>query len=269
MLGYYKIDKDLIKNIGIKCQNIEENIYHLCCPLIVENKKSLPSTLRYLYELLEIPIIPYSKFNKDRIEENKELENKIKKFTYYLELNVDIEMEEEKSLGHLLRVGKYAKELAESLQLSKKEVDDIYTAALFHDIGKYVIPKEIIGKNGKLTDEEFELIKTHCITARDILGDFLEENVMQMVESHHERLDGSGYKNGITPSLGAQIIGIADSYDAMISKRVYHNAENIDSAFEELLLCTRKKEDGGKGMLYDKKLVQKFIQIQKKMNKMA
>ena len=77
MLGYYKIDKDLIKNIGIKCQNIEENIYHLCCPLIVENKKSLPSNLRYLYELLEIPIIPYSKFNKDRIEENKELEQTV------------------------------------------------------------------------------------------------------------------------------------------------------------------------------------------------
>jgi len=83
-----------------------------------------------------------------------------------------------------------------------------------------------------------------------------------MIEGHHERMDGSGYAKGIVPNIGVQIIGIADSYDAMISSRVYHQGSSRESAFEELLLCTKEKDSGGKGILYNLELVNQFIKVE-------
>ena len=77
----------------------------------------------------------------------------------------------------------------------------------------------------------------------------------------------SGYAKGIIPNIGVQILGIADSYDAMISSRVYHQSESRESAFEELLLCTKEKENGGKGILYNLDLVNQFIKVE--MQEMA
>lgn len=262
MVGYYKIKLEDRKQLD-NAKNIEENIYDLCCPLLVNSKKELPKELLYLYETLEIPILTFSEFQNYNAEEYEELEEYIQKFSHYLQFNIVVEMSEEEKLGHLLRVGKYAKELALSAQLSQKEIREIYIAALFHDVGKSKIPMEIIGKKNRLSDEEFAIIKKHSTLARPVLEDFLEESILKMIESHHERMDGSGYAKGIIPSLGVQIIGIADSYDAMVSSRVYHQATNKEDAFEELLLCTKSKEDGGKGILYNVDLVNQFIAIQK------
>ncbi len=259
MVGYYKLEQKLVDQLNMNCKNIEENIYHICCPLIVKNKKDLDKDILYLYEMLEIPIVPFHEIKKFDFGQSKKRDSYLEQFSKYLELNIDIELEEENELGHLLRVGRYAKELASSLNLEKEKIRDIYIAALFHDIGKYLIPKEIIGKNGKLTDEEFETIKKHCVLARPVLNQFLNENILNMIESHHERFNGTGYPKGSIPNLGAQIIGIADSYDAMLSSRVYQSAKTKKEAFKELLLCTKKKESGGKGMLYDLELVEKFI----------
>ncbi len=263
MVGYYKLDQKEIEQLKIECHNIEENIYHLCCPLIVKDKKMLDKELLYLYEMLEIPMITLEEVDQFDFEKSKEQQAYLDEFSSYLELNIKIEMIEEQKLGHLLRVAKYARELAEHIKLSKEHIKRIYIAALFHDIGKYLIPEEVLGKPGKLTDEEFEMIQKHCIFARQIVDQFLNEEIIEMIESHHERLDESGYYMGITPSIGAQIIGIADSYDAITSNRIYHNAEKKEEAFKELLLCTQKKEEGGKGTLYDPELVNKFIEIQR------
>ncbi len=263
MVGYYKLDKKEIEQRNIECHNIEENIYRLCWPLIVKDKKNLTKELLYLYEMLDIPIITLDEVEQFDFHKNKKQQKYLEEFSSYLELNIKIEMIEEQKLGHLLRVAKYAKDLAESLQLDQKHIKNIYIAALFHDVGKYLIPEEILGKPGKLTDEEFETMQKHCLLARQIVDRFLNEEIIKMIESHHERMDKSGYSMGITPNIGAQIIGIADSYDAITSSRVYHNAEKKEEAFEELLLCTKKKEEGGKGTLYDSALVNQFIEIQK------
>lgn len=264
MVGYYKVGKNAIDKLGMEVYNIEDNIYHLCCPLIVQSKKLLAKELVDLYEALEIPIILYEDIKTFDFSICQKRLDYLNQFSKFLELNIGIELEEEKELGHLLRVGRYAKELASSLKLEKKEIHNIYIAALFHDIGKHLIPRKIIGKAGKLTNQEFEVIKTHCTLARDILGGFLEDDVLLMIESHHERLYGTGYPNGIIPSVGAQIIGIADSYDAMTAKRVYHNPEREEEAYQELQRCAKSKEEGGKGILYSPSLVEKFIKIQKK-----
>lgn len=262
MVGHYHLREESMEKVGIPVKNIEENMYDLCCPLLVNDKRELPKDILYLYETLGIPIITVEEYPNFKEEEYSELEEYIREFSYYLQLNIVVELSEEEKIGHLLRVGKYAKELAEAAHLSKKEVDNIYIAALFHDVGKSRIPVEIIGKKNKLSDQEFSIIKTHSGLARTILEGFLEEPILEMIEGHHERMDGSGYMKGIVPNIGVQIIGIADSYDAMISSRVYHQGESRESAFEELLQCTTTKEDGGKGILYNADLVDQFITIQ-------
>lgn len=262
MVGHYHLREESKEKIGVPIKNIEENMYDLCCPLLVNDKKELPKDILYLYETLGIPIITAEEYPNFKEEEYYELEKYIRDFSYYLQLNIVVELSEEEKIGHLLRVGKYAKDLATAAHLPKKEVDNIYIAALFHDVGKSRIPVEIIGKKNKLSEQEFSIIKMHSDLARIILEGFLEESILEMIEGHHERMDGSGYAKGIVPNIGVQIIGIADSYDAMISSRVYHQGESRESAFEELLQCTTTKEDGGKGALYNADLVNQFITIQ-------
>ncbi len=262
MLGYYQLTEEQIHILPEESRNMEENLYHLCYPLVVNEKKDLPVDIRDLYEMLDIPILSFIEFSHTKNVRNLELEEYLEKFSQYLELNVNIELQEENRLGHLLRVGHYAKELATSLNLSKQEIKDIYIAAIFHDIGKCLVPKGILDKKGKLTNEEFEIVKKHCDDALKVLDGFLSEPSLSMIRFHHERCNGSGYPKGIIPNLGDKILGIVDSYDTMISDRVYQKAMTKEEAFTELRNCTKAIEDGGKGILYDQNLVEQFIQLQ-------
>ena len=263
MIGYYGLHLKDINQLGLNCFDVKENIYNLCSLLIVKDKKFLPKELLCLYDTLEIPIILYDDIKLLNITINTELSSYLSLFSKYLQLNIDIEMAEEDELGHLLRVAMYAKMLASSLNFSKQEIKKIYIAALFHDIGKYLIPKEIIGKKDKLNKVEYGILKMHSLLARFMLNQFFDESIIDMIESHHERFMGNGYPSGKIPSIGAQIIGIADSYDAMVSNRVYGKSKSNQEALEELDLCTRSKEEGGKGVFYDPKLVKNFICIEK------
>ncbi len=179
-----------------------------------------------------------------------------------LRWNDEIEHTEEVVNGHSLRVAYLSKAIADRLNLSERKITSIYFAALFHDIGKYFIPKEIIGKNGRLTKEEFEIIKTHCQLAEEVLTDVLEDDIIEIVKQHHERLDGSGYPKGISiENIGAKILGIVDSYDAMTSQRVYSHTMSKEETLKELKLCTKSFEEYGKGKLYDAYLVDLFKEI--------
>lgn len=261
MTGYYGLSDLLKEKLPVGCRDIEENIYELCCPLVVEKSGDLPSDLLCLYETLEVPIITVDNLNTFCFEEYNDFCIYLKNFSKYLKLNIDIEMLEEGKLGHLLRVGKMAKDLCISLNLSCDETKKIYIAALFHDIGKYKVPNEIVGKKGKLSEVEFSIIKKHCEYSYDILKDFLSSDLLEIIKSHHERCDGSGYPRGVIPNLGAKILGIVDSFDAMTSNRVYHNQKSSLEAYKELELCVISHKEGGKGRLFDKQLVQKFIEV--------
>lgn len=257
MLGYYKLDESQINKLPSNSINIEENIYEICCPLIIGD--DLPKDLYYLYETLEVPIIKFEDFKNFDNSKYKELIHYLREFSQYLSLNIEIEMLEEGSLGHLLRVGKYTKELCDLLNIPKNEAKDIYIAGLFHDVGKTGIPKKILSKPDKLTPKEFEIMKNHSLYGVEILKDFLNENTLEIILSHHERCDKSGYPKGIIPSLGAKIIGIADSYDAMLSNRVYKKNKTLAGAQEELIRCSLDIKNGGKGRLYDEDMVRKFV----------
>ena len=130
--------------------------------------------------------------------------------------------------GHSTRVAEYAYLIAERMGKSKDEQEEIYRAGLLHDVGKIRVPADIINKPGRLTDEEFNIIKIHPATGYHILRGISEDSLIAVAAKyHHERYDGKGYPNGLSgkkiPEI-ARIIGIADAYDAMTSNRSYRNA---------------------------------------------
>lgn len=129
--------------------------------------------------------------------------------------------------GHSARVAGYSKMIARMAGKNEKECEEIYYAALLHDIGKIGVSDEIINKEGKLTPEEYEAIKQHTVIGKQILSSIVEFPHLSIgANHHHERFDGRGYpdklKGDDIPEL-ARIISVADAYDAMTSKRSYRD----------------------------------------------
>lgn len=129
--------------------------------------------------------------------------------------------------GHSSRVAEYSRKIAEIYGKSEQECREIYYAALLHDVGKIGIPKEIINKEGKLTKEEYEVIKQHPVVGKQILSSISEYPYLSICANHHhERYDGKGYpeklKGEDIPEI-ARIVAVADAYDAMTSKRSYRD----------------------------------------------
>lgn len=149
--------------------------------------------------------------------------------------------------GHSSRVAKYSKEIARRAGKSVEFQDEIYIVALLHDIGKIGIPDNILNKNSKLTDEEYETIKQHPSIGVEILKNITEmPNIEIGAHYHHERFDGKGYPEGLAgydiPEIG-RIIAVADAYDAMTSRRSYRSALPQEAVREEIVK--------GRGLQFD------------------
>lgn len=150
-----------------------------------------------------------------------------------------LDAKEEYTQGHSARVAKYARQIAEQIGKSEEECDQIYYAGLLHDIGKIGIPDEIINKKGKLTADEYEIMKQHPVLGRQILSGITEMPYLAIgANFHHERYDGSGYPEGLKgpeiPELG-RILAVADAYDAMSSNRSYRDAIPQQKIREEFI----------------------------------
>ena len=142
--------------------------------------------------------------------------------------------------GHSSRVADYSRRLAEMNGKSEKECDEIYYAALLHDVGKIGVPSSIINKGGKLTGEEYEVVKQHPVTEAQILNKIDEYPYLSIgAHYHHERYDGSGYPEGLKstdiPEI-ARIVSVADAYDAMTSIRSYRDPIPQDKVREEIVM---------------------------------
>jgi len=146
--------------------------------------------------------------------------------------------------------------------LEDDDYKEFLRAVSYHDIGKVVIPKSILGKKDKLTDDEYEVIKKHSEMSYQILRELDEDN--KFIDSllyHHERMDGKGYPEGLAGKeipLGARIIAVVDAYEAMTSKRPYREEMSKIQVINELR--------GGAGTQFDKELVEIFIEILEKEN---
>ena len=149
-----------------------------------------------------------------------------------------IEAKDQYTNGHSVRVAQYSREMARRLGKSMQEMNDIYYIGLLHDIGKIGIPDQIINKPDQLTEEEYERIKDHPKIGAKILEKISEiPNIAVGAHWHHERYDGSGYPDGLVgeeiPEV-ARIIGVADAYDTMTSKRSYRDILPQNAVREEL-----------------------------------
>jgi putative nucleotidyltransferase with HDIG domain len=156
---------------------------------------------------------------------------------------------------HSRRVCEYSLRLADFLNLDSNQKETLRLAGLFHDIGKIGIPDNILTKDGKLTDEEYETIKYHPTIGANILSvSNIFKDVKDVILTHHERIDGRGYPNKIEdiPYLG-RILSIADTFDAITSKRSYKESLDLSYAINELNKC--------KNTQLDSELVDKFIEL--------
>ncbi|MCR4776470.1 MAG: HD-GYP domain-containing protein [Saccharofermentans sp.] len=159
--------------------------------------------------------------------------------------------------GHSNRVAQYTRLIAEEMGIEGEELDRIYYVALLHDCGKIGVPDNILGKPGRLTDEEFEIIKSHTTRGSEILSHFKSlTNVNEGARYHHERYDGKGYpegKKGEDIPLIARMICVADSYDAMNSNRVYRKKLSKEDIFNEI--------EKNKGTQFDPKIADVFLKL--------
>jgi putative nucleotidyltransferase with HDIG domain len=261
-IGYLKltdINLNIIKNHFTNYQlvNINTNIYTICDVILLDEDDTLTTEQKTFFVMLNIPIISYAnlKDHNNIINDNHYLDK-------YLKLNTFIE-EDEKSLGHSLRVASYANSLARTLHLSDTDIKNIYLAALFHDIGKILVPAKIVYKPSKLNNEEYGLMKEHTLKGKLITANFLNDTTSNIIKYHHEKEDGSGYPDGLTSTIpiGSKIIAIADSYDAMTSSRIYNSPLTKEEAINELVACSTAVASGGKGLKYDQQLINNFIEI--------
>jgi len=168
-----------------------------------------------------------------------------------------VEMKDPHTAGHQRRVGNLARAIANEMGLPQEQIDGIRMAGLIHDLGKVGIPAEILSKPGRLSDFEWGIIKAHSQIGYDILKtvDF-SWPVAQIVFQHHERMDGSGYPQGLSGEeimLEARMLAVADVVEAMASFRPYRPARGLDEALEEI--------SQNKGILYDSQAVDACLKL--------
>jgi HD-GYP domain-containing protein (c-di-GMP phosphodiesterase class II) len=183
--------------------------------------------------------------------------------------------------NHILRTKNYVRALAERLhmsgiyidQLSKKAIEDIVKAAPLHDIGKVGIPDTILQKPGSLSDDEWSIMKTHAALGQDVLNaaklkDAKHTHVLdaaiKIAGCHHENWDGSGYPKGLKGEeipLPARLMSLADTYDALVSERVYKKQWSHDEACAEIVNL--------KGKRFDPRIVEAFMQEKDNFLKIA
>lgn len=149
-----------------------------------------------------------------------------------------IDAKDKYTKGHSQRVALYSRRIGKRYGYDEEEQEDIYFAGMLHDIGKIGISDEIINKTGKLSDEEYNIIKQHPAIGSEILSNISEiPNIAIGARWHHERYDGKGYPDGLKgkdiPEF-ARIIGVADAYDAMTSKRSYREILSQDIVRSEI-----------------------------------
>ncbi len=158
-----------------------------------------------------------------------------------------IEQKDSYTKGHCSRVRSIAVALARELRLPQDRILIIEGGSLLHDIGKIGISEEILNKKGALTDDEYAVIKMHPVSGERIIGHIeLFQQYRPIIRSHHERIDGRGYPDGLSGSeipLDVRIVSIADAYDAMTSNRAYRDALPREIAVEEMKLCSGKQFD--------------------------
>jgi len=191
------------------------------------------------------------KYNVRHERDNEIINESIETFTGF------IDAKDPYTNGHSKRVALYTKRIAKECGYYGEELDRIYYMALLHDCGKIGVPDSILGKPGKLTEEEFRVIKSHTVRGGDILNSFKSlEDADEGARYHHERYDGMGYpegKAGEDIPLIARMICVADSFDAMNTDRVYRKKLSKEQIVSEI--------ENNKGKQFDPKFADVLLRL--------
>ena len=166
------------------------------------------------------------------------------------DLSALLEARDSFTYGHSQRVTRHAERIATEMGLPAAEVAQVRTAAALHDVGKLHTPRDILNKPGRLTDEEFAVIRNHPGDGAEMSTSVGDPVITAMIRHHHERLDGAGYPDGLAGEaipLGARIIAVADTFDAMTSNRAYRRAASHKRALDVLRAEAGKQLDAGRG----------------------
>lgn len=160
------------------------------------------------------------------------------------------------TVDHSVSVSRLVEKMGIKLGYTGQKMLNLLIAAQYHDIGKIDTPDEILNKPSRLTEEEFEIMKLHVSNGESLILESFSQAVYDIIIEHHERYDGSGYPKGLTAHeicQEARIIGICDSYDAMVNLRVYKQGKSKEEALEEIKALS--------GILYDPELVEVFLSL--------
>jgi HD-GYP domain-containing protein (c-di-GMP phosphodiesterase class II) len=172
-------------------------------------------------------------------------------------LESTMEVRDPYTVGHQRRVSQIACTIGREMGLSEDRLRDLRVAGTLHDLGKFAIPSDLLAKPGRLTPTEFALVKTHPQVAYNILEPIsLPGNTAKIILQHHERMNGSGYPQGLKGEeilLEARILGVADVMEAMCSHRPYRAARGLAETLDEL--------SKGKGTLYDAAVVETCLKL--------
>lgn len=240
--------EELILEIEEKCNQYKNDLFNISI--------SLGAAVKYdakkdIYEVI--------KEAEDKVYRNKLLQKSSIKGSILTSLKIGLGVNSGETEQHNERVVIRAIKVGEKLGLSMSELDELKIASGLHDIGKIGISDDILSKSTSLTDEEYEIIKTHTEKGYRIIKASSElKSVAKSVLYHHERWDGNGYPMGLKGEeipLLARVISVCDTFDVMISGRVYKSAMSKKSALEELKRCA--------GTQFDPKVVDIFIDLYK------
>ncbi len=237
--------------------------------LLLTGHKDLAPPLEIIRKLDQLLILIESGIKSiDQMNEIKKINEKLSETNEKLEeaylstiqtLRYTVEAKDTYTRGHSDRVSQYSVLIGKHLGLSDKELHDLEIGGLFHDIGKIGVPDSILRKESKLTDDEYSEIKNHPAIGEHILSSAtIFKDIIPIVKHHHEKYDGTGYpgklKGEEIPYL-ARIAAIADTFDAMTSKRSYRDALPMDVVVSEFERC--------RGTQFDPQLDDVFLDILK------
>lgn len=199
--------------------------------------------------ILMVNLVLTRRYERRRLHDKKIIIQAIGTFSQF------IDAKDSYTRHHSLRVAYYSKMIAKKLKFNEDFVENIFYIGLLHDAGKVNIQDEILNKPGKLTDEEFDIIKTHTTTGAELLKGFTAiDNLVNGALCHHERYDGTGYPLGLKgeqiPTV-SRIIAVADAYDAMSSNRCYRAQLTKEKILDEL--------NSNKGKQFDSNVVEAFV----------
>ncbi|WP_040203519.1 HD-GYP domain-containing protein [Neobacillus jeddahensis] len=226
----------------------------VCCRyyLIPELSHNIGTFFTYFFTYLVITLISVGlmKFVQRVKEDNLAL---------IMALSKALDSRDAYTQHHSKNVAKYSVEIANRMMLSRDVCDVIHVGGLLHDIGKIGIPGTILKKPEKLTDDEYNTVKTHPTIGYEIIKhveSFQDNGILDIVLYHHERYDGKGYPTGLKGMqipLVARIVAVADTFDAMSSQRVYRDKLDLDVILKEI--------ERNKGKQFDPEIVDVFLDI--------